>query len=107
MAKITYNKLVRDRIPEIIARDGKHCEVETMPKVEYEKALLAKLVEEAHEAQQAEAASIETELADILEVVDALLIQKGISRQRVRCIQRRRRNERGGFEKRVKLLWTE
>ncbi|MBN2385557.1 MAG: nucleoside triphosphate pyrophosphohydrolase [Anaerolineales bacterium] len=107
MAKITYNKLIRDRIPEIIEKDGKRYAVETMPPGEYEKALLDKLVEEAQEAQQADELHLKTELADILEVVDALLIQKGISRQAVRGLQRQRRSERGGFEKRLKLLWTE
>ena len=89
MTKITYNKLIRDRIPEIIEQDGKRYAVETMPPADYEKALLAKLVEEAQEAQQADEAHLKTEMADILEVIDALLIQKGISRQAVRSEQRR------------------
>lgn len=107
MAKITYNKLIRDRIPEIIEQDGKNYAVESMALVEYEQALLEKLVEEAKEAQRADDAHIKGELADILEVIDALLALKGLSRQTIRTEQRRRRNERGGFEKRLKLLWTE
>jgi len=107
MTKITYNKLIRDRIPEIIERDGKRYAVETMQPREYEKALLEKLIEEAHEVQQADEVHIKTELADILEVIDTLLHLKGISPQSVRSMQRRRRNERGGFEKGLMLLWTE
>ncbi len=107
MAKITYNKLIRDRIPEIIEQDGRRYAVEAISTEEYMKALLDKLVEEAKEAQKADNDHIKTELADILEVIDALLLQQGISRQAVRSEQRQRRSKRGGFEKRLKLLWTE
>ncbi len=107
MTRITYNKLIRDKIPEIIEQDGKRYAVTTMNLVEYEKSLLEKLVEEALEAQKADDAHIKTELADILEVIDGLLEIKGISRQAIRSEQHRRRSERGGFEKRLKLLWTE
>lgn len=107
MAKIVYNKLIRDRIPEIIEQDGKQYAVETMSPGAYQEALLEKLVEEAQEAQKADESHLKTELADLLEVIDALLLQRGISRQAVRSEQRQRRRERGGFEKRLKLLWTE
>ena len=49
-----YNKLVRDRIPEIIARDGRDYEVATMSEEDYRKALRTKLVEEAEEAAEAD-----------------------------------------------------
>jgi predicted house-cleaning noncanonical NTP pyrophosphatase (MazG superfamily) len=107
MPRITYNKLIRDRIPEIIADSGKTCEIEILSPGEFEHHLLEKLIEEAREAQQADGLKLKTELADLLEVVDALLEFKGISRQSVRAEQRLRRKERGGFEKRLKLLWTE
>ena len=107
MERKIYNKLIRDRIPEIIEQDGKHYMVESMALLEYEQALLEKLVEEAQEARKADEAHIKNELADILEVIDALLVLKGLSRQTLRKEQLRRRNERGGFEKRLKLLWTE
>lgn len=107
MPRITYNKLIRDHIPAIIAESGKTCETEKLSPDEFERGLLEKLVEEAQEAQQADPAQLKTELADLLEVIDALLTTKGISRQAVRQEQRRRRKERGGFAKRLKLLWTE
>lgn len=43
----TYNKLVRDRIPEIIRQDGRECGTERMSEAEYVQALREKLVEEA------------------------------------------------------------
>ena len=107
MPRIFYDKLIRDRIPEIIAQSGKSCRVESMTDDEYELELAKKLVEEAGEVEQADNDHIKTELADLLEVVDALLVLKGISRHSLRAEQRRRRSERGGFEKRIKLLWTE
>lgn len=107
MSRIVYNKLVRDRIPEIIAGSGKTCEMATLSFDEFERALLEKLIEEAREAQQADDEYLKTELADLSEVMDALLALKGISRDALRAEQRRRRKERGGFKKRLKLLWTE
>lgn len=106
MAKITYNKLVRDRIPEIIHLAGKQCETTVMNEVEYRQSLLDKLVEEAQEVQGAVKEDLATELADILEVVDAILAVHGISVEDVRNVQAARREERGGFEKRIKLIWS-
>lgn len=102
-----YNKLVRDRIPEIIEASSKRCGIETMPDVEYRQALLQKLVEEAQEARQAAPDELITELADLQEVIAALLAAWHISPEKVQQIQDQRRAERGGFEQRLKLLWTE
>jgi predicted house-cleaning noncanonical NTP pyrophosphatase (MazG superfamily) len=107
MSRIVYNKLVRDRIPEIIAQSGKTYGVESMSPEEFERGLLEKLIEEARETQQADDTQLKTELADLQEVIEALLVLKGISRQALRTEQRSRRRERGGFKKRLKLLWTE
>jgi predicted house-cleaning noncanonical NTP pyrophosphatase (MazG superfamily) len=53
--RVTYNKLVRDRIPEIIEADGHHAFTRILDDQDYRAALLAKLVEEAREAQSASA----------------------------------------------------
>jgi predicted house-cleaning noncanonical NTP pyrophosphatase (MazG superfamily) len=109
--RITYNKLVRDRIPEIIRADGKRCQVSIMSEEEYRLALAEKLVEEATEALAAARASDEAglmkELADIYEVVDGLMASHGLEREAVLDLQRRRRQERGGFAKRLRLVWVE
>ena len=68
-----YNKLVRDRIPEIIAADGRQFATEIMNEDEYRRALLAKLVEEAQEVASAEVDEIAKEIADLCEVIDALV----------------------------------
>jgi predicted house-cleaning noncanonical NTP pyrophosphatase (MazG superfamily) len=102
-----YNKLVRDRIPEIIARDDREYEVVTMSEPEYREALRKKLVEEAEEVAAADHEKLKTELADVYEIMDALMSAYGIDRETVLAEQERRRAERGGFAKRIQLLWTE
>jgi predicted house-cleaning noncanonical NTP pyrophosphatase (MazG superfamily) len=105
--RIEYNKLIRDRIPEIIDQDGKQFATEIMNENDYKQALLEKLVEEAGEARIAAPGKLITELADLLEVIDALLETSGIDRDQLRAIQSQRQFDRGGFEKRLKLLWVE
>jgi predicted house-cleaning noncanonical NTP pyrophosphatase (MazG superfamily) len=103
----TYDKLVRDRIPEIIRASGRKCETTRLADDEYRVALVAKLVEEAQEAASAGPGELITELADLLEVVEATISAHGLSRQEVDEERRKRRLERGGFEQRLRLLWTE
>ena len=105
--KIEYNKLIRDKIPEIIRDAGKDYSIEVMTENEYRKALLTKLVEEAEEAVEAESNKLNMELADILEVIEAIMDAYKISEDHVQAIKEKRREERGGFNKRLKLLWTE
>lgn len=107
MSKTIYNKLIRDRIPEIIKAAGKQCGIETMPETEYRHALLEKLVEEAQEAHRAMPDDLITELADLQEVIAAVLAAWEISPDLVLQIQGQRHAERGGFERRLKLLWIE
>ncbi len=107
MTRKLYDKLVRDRIPEIIRAERRECGTETMGEEEYRVALLAKLVEEAQEVQGASPDKLVAELADLSEVMDALMVLHGVSESEVREVQRERREQRGGFAGRIKLLWTE
>jgi predicted house-cleaning noncanonical NTP pyrophosphatase (MazG superfamily) len=102
-----YDKLVRDRIPEIIRQDGRQCGVEVLPEDEYIQALKDKLVEEAQEAAAAGSDDLVKELADLYEVVDALIGACGIDLQVVLAKQEERRQSRGGFDQRFRLLWTD
>ncbi len=103
----TYNKLIRDLIPEIITADGRQCTTEIMNEDEYLQALLAKLVEEAQEVANADTGDMVKELADLYEVIDAVIIAFSLEKDLILAIQQKRHDERGGFEKRIKLLWTE
>ena len=102
-----HNKLIRDRIPEIIRQAGRECEVKTMPQLEYHQALLDKLIEEAKEAAQANSDDLVEELADIYEVIDAILNDIGIDKSLILATQQQKRQKKGGFVSKLKLLWTE
>lgn len=69
MANI-YNKLVRDRIPEIIELDGRKCTTEVLSDDCWLQVLDAKLDEELSEYQENKALE---ELADLLEVMQAVV----------------------------------
>ena len=70
-----YKKLVRDKIPEIIAEQGKKVNFRTLEGDELKKALKAKVVEEANELAKAETKEqLLDEIADLQEVITALRI---------------------------------
>ncbi len=93
-----YNKLVRDKIPALLDAKGVAYEMRTASLEEYRQELIKKLLEEATEFAQAGSAE---ELADVLEVVDAL---RTLSEYKlVAEMQCKKRAERGGFEKRIIL----
>lgn len=100
MKRICYNKLVRDRIPEIIESSGKKCSVEILPGEEYLRRLDAKLDEELSEYHQDQ--NIE-ELADLLEVLRAAAIARGYSLDELEHVRAEKSAKRGGFEKRILL----
>ena len=102
-----HNKLIRDRIPEVIRQAGRECEVKKMSQSEYHQALLDKLLEEAKEAAQANSNNLVEELADVYEVVDAILINLEIDKDLVLAKQEQKRQEKVGFTKKLRLLWTE
>ena len=101
-----YNKLVRDRIPEIIRQSGINCEIAVLSDAEYRIALRLKLIEEATEVAEANENELVTELADLYEVIDALMASYGISGDRILNAQAKRRETRGGFTEKIMLLRT-
>ncbi len=97
---IHYNKLVRDRIPEIIEMSGRTCTTEFLSDDDYLHMLETKLDEELAEYHQNQ--SIE-ELADLLEVIRAVTIVRGSSPEELEKIRAEKAQKRGGFEKRILL----
>lgn len=95
-----FNKLVRDKIPEIIIKNGDTPITHIASDEEYESHLKAKLTEEVNEFL--EDISIE-ELADIMEVIYALCDYYGFSREELEYIRQKKHNNRGGFAKRIIL----
>lgn len=97
---IRYNKLVRDRIPEIIRASGKTCEVEVLSDEEYLKMLDAKLDEELEEYR--ESRSLE-ELADLLEVLYAVATARGYTVEQLESVRAEKATERGAFTQKILL----
>ena len=97
---IEYDKLIRDKIPEIIEQSGKKCIVEVMDNDTYIEYLDQKLNEELAEYQQDK--SIE-ELADLLEVMYAVVAARGYSVEELERIRLEKAEKRGAFEKRLLL----
>lgn len=91
------DKLIRDKIPASICATGQDCVVETLDDARYDRALRAKLVEEAREVAAATGNELIGEIADVLEVVDALCVAHGLDPAPVRAAQDGQRKERGGF----------
>ena len=95
-----YNKLIRDKIPQIIKQSGKQAIFEEVSGNEYLELLNAKLGEELQEYLDSQ--SIE-ELADLVEVVYAILDDKNISLQEFEVIRKQKVQERGAFKNRLLL----
>ena len=100
MKNIVYNKLVRDKIPAIIEQSGKKAICQTLSDEEYIKQLNTKLLEEVNEYY--ESGSLE-ELADIGEVMHAILSYKNISIEEFQKARMDKLEQRGGFKDKIFL----
>jgi predicted house-cleaning noncanonical NTP pyrophosphatase (MazG superfamily) len=98
---MNYNKAIRDKIPEIIQKDGYTCNVETLSDEEFLKQLEKKISEEVEEYQNSQNPE---ELADILEVIFRVAQLKGVSKEDLEKIRSKKFQERGGFEKNLFLI---
>lgn len=98
---MVFNKLVRDRIPEMIINNGGKAKIRIMEDTEYIVSLEKKLdeeVDEYHESKEIE------ELADILEVIYALCKAQGHSIDELLSTYQKKHDERGGFSKKILLI---
>lgn len=99
-----YNKLVRDKIPEIIEKEGKKANIEILSDDRYIKELNKKLEEEVNEYLKD--GTIE-ELGDIVEVILAILKFNDSNLGELVEIMDEKKDERGGFDKRIFLISEE
>lgn len=95
-----YNKLVRDKIPEIILQKGGTPLIHIAEGDEYWLKLKEKLKEEVEEFERDETTE---ELADILEVLGAIYKEKNITQKEVEEVRKKKYEERGGFEQKIIL----
>lgn len=100
-----YNKLVRDRIPEIIQQSGKTLSSRILNQDEYVAALKTKFNEEWHEYNEAtDDSNAVEELADMLEILYSLVKLHGADEETVNEVCREKRHDRGGFSDRIYLI---
>lgn len=101
---IEYQKLVRDRIPQIIQNSGYIPVTRVLDDEEYLECLEKKLDEEVAEFHRDNNTE---ELADVLEVVYALAEVNGYSPEQLNRICAEKRAERGAFHDRIFLIGKE
>lgn len=99
-----YNKLVRDRIIEIIREDGKTPEFEVVNEERCKELLVEKLQEEMQEFLESREI---VELADMLEVMKAYVEMCGVSWGELMEMKREKAESRGGFRESLFLKWVE
>lgn len=95
-----YNKLVRDKIPEHISKNGGKSLTHIATDQEYWQKLKEKLSEEVNEFQAAE--NME-EYADILEVLEAIAYYKKFDKQAVEQLKDNKATEKGKFKNKIIL----
>lgn len=103
--KYIYNKLVRDKIPENInSMEGRNCNYKILNDKEYLEELDKKIFEEAHEF--IEEHSVE-ELADLMEVIFAIMKDRNISMEDVENARQIKNNKKGAFNDKIYLIDVE
>jgi predicted house-cleaning noncanonical NTP pyrophosphatase (MazG superfamily) len=105
---IKYNKLIRDRIPEIVKEAGWIPTVRVLKQKEFLNALKKKVFEEAEELiQSKDKEGIIDEIVDIQELLDVLMSEIGLKKSEAKKLQITKRKKRGGFKKRLFLVKEE
>lgn len=101
----TYNKLVRDKIPEVIYNTGKTCRVRTLSDEDYLTELKKKCKEELEEylSSSNDEEAVE-ELADLLELIHTLAQVHGSDPEKLEKVKLSKANKRGGFQEKIFLI---
>lgn len=103
----TYNKLVRDNIPQVIIKSGKQFKIKLLNDIEYKNELKNKLIEEANELNQTRSReTIIDELADIYEVLDYILRTEKIDLFDVQKRRVQKNMSHGAFDEKIYLEYV-
>jgi predicted house-cleaning noncanonical NTP pyrophosphatase (MazG superfamily) len=105
MTRTYYNKLVRDKIPDIIRQQGNHPEYHIVnDKADYCQALREKILEEAIELKESQDVN---EIIDVLEATYCLIEAENLKFTKIEELRKKKNIERGGFKKRIILEYVE
>jgi predicted house-cleaning noncanonical NTP pyrophosphatase (MazG superfamily) len=108
MGKVFHRKLIRDNAPKKMHEAGVLFETRPLDEAGFKSELLRKVVEEAGELAVSETKDeIAGELADILDVLDQVREAFGVSEGELREARTRNAAEKGGFQQRYFLEWSE
>ena len=103
-----YNKLIRDRILEIIKAAGEKPYWRVLGRKEYTKEIKKKILEEAKELIEVKKKEeIINEIVDIQELIDILVSELGLTKSEIQKQQKIKNKKRGGFKKKLFLIKTE
>lgn len=103
----SFNKLVRDNIPDIIKDNNEVALIRILDENEYRVELYKKLFEECGEVEKSKnSGEVLEELADVLEIVKAIAELEGKELDDVVTVANQKRLKRGGFTKRILLEKT-
>jgi predicted house-cleaning noncanonical NTP pyrophosphatase (MazG superfamily) len=107
MQKIYYNKLCRDKVPELIAAKGFECEIREVDHDEYKREIIRKVFEEAsgvsnHSGRE----SLLKELADLMITIDSVKKEFQISAPELEGAIEKSIEEKGGYENMFYLAWS-
>lgn len=109
MARVYYNKLVRDRIKEKIEGKGETCEVRTIEdNKEFQQELLKKVAEEAVALSRTRSREdFLDEYADLMVVLDTLTAELELSEAEVSLALKENLERKGGYQERHFLVWSD
>lgn len=101
-----YNKLIRDKIPEIIKNNNQISKTKILNKSEFIEALFKKLTEEVKEIIWAKGnkKELKKEISDAYEVIDAIIKFYNLNKNSIITLQNKKKLEKGAFEKQLFLL---
>ncbi len=102
--KKVYNKLVRDKIPQICENDGEVPEFYVCSQSKFKNELKKKLVEEAKELQKAPWADIEDEISDVYEILLNIAKAFRLKWSEIEKYRKEKNRKRGSFDKRYFLV---
>lgn len=105
MAITPKNKLIRDKVIDSISSQGRTPNIKILDNKSFETEICSKLVDEAKEVVGSieDRGHLSEEIADVLEVIDAIIKTKNLNLDEIQKIKVDKRNQWGGFDKQIWL----